>query len=40
MNHLKQIASQLGAYGLDAMLITSEPGSFTPLAFTERAWPL
>ncbi len=33
MNHLKQIASQLGAYGLDAMLITSEPGEFYAIGF-------
>lgn len=28
MNHLKQIAAKLPEYGIDAMLITSEPGEF------------
>lgn len=28
MNHLKQIAAKLDDYGLDAMMITSEPGEF------------
>ena len=39
MNHLKAIAEKLEAYGLDAMLVTSEPGgSFTLLVSTARAW--
>lgn len=33
MNHLKQIAAQLPEYGLDAMLITSEPGEFYAVGF-------
>lgn len=33
MNHLKQIAAQLDAFGLDAMLITSAPGEFYALGF-------
>ena len=33
MNHIKQIASKLGEYGLDAMLITSEPGEFYAVGF-------
>lgn len=28
MNHLKQIAAKLGEYGIDAMLVTSEPSEF------------
>ena len=26
MNHLKQIAARLDEYGIDAMLVSSEPG--------------
>ena len=33
MNHLKQIAAKLGEYGLDAMLLTSEPGEFYAVGF-------
>lgn len=33
MNHIKQIASKLPEYGLDAMLITSEPGEFYAVGF-------
>ena len=33
MNHLKQIASKLEEYGLDAMLLTSEPGEFYGVGF-------
>jgi len=33
MNHLKQIAAKLPEYGLDAMLITSEPGEFYAVGF-------
>ncbi len=33
MNHLKQIAAKLPEYGLDAMLITSEPGEFYAAGF-------
>ncbi len=33
MNHLNQIAAQLPKYGLDAMLITSEPGEFYAIGF-------
>lgn len=33
MNHLKQIAAKLPDYGLDAMLITSEPGEFYAVGF-------
>ena len=28
MNHLKQIAARLPEYGLDAMLLNSEPGEY------------
>ncbi len=37
MNHLKQIAARLPEYGLDAMLLNSEPGNTMPWASTERA---
>ncbi len=33
MNHLKGIADKLQEYGLDAMLITSEPGEFYAVGF-------
>jgi len=33
MNHLKKIAAKLEVYGLDAMLITSEPGEFYAIDF-------
>jgi len=33
MNHLAQIAAKLEEYGLDAMLITSEPGEFYAVGF-------
>ena len=33
MNHIKGIAARLGEYGLDAMLITSEPGEFYAAGF-------
>ena len=32
-NHLEKIAAQLGAYGLDAMLLTSRPGEFYAVGF-------
>ena len=37
MNHLKQIAARLPEYGLDAMLLNSEPGEYYAWASTERA---
>ena len=33
MNHLKEIAAKLEEYGLDAMLLTSEPGEFYAVGF-------
>lgn len=33
MNHLESIAAQLAEYGLDAMLVTSEPGEFYAIGF-------
>lgn len=33
MNHLKQIAAKLPEYGLDAMLVNSEPGEFYAVGF-------
>ena len=33
MNHLKQIAAKLPEYGVDAMLLTSEPGEFYAVGF-------
>ena len=33
MNHLKQIAAKLEEYGLDAMLLTSEPGEYYAIGF-------
>lgn len=33
MNHINQIAAKLPEYGLDAMLITSEPGEFYAVGF-------
>ena len=33
MNHLKQIAAKLPEYGVDAMLLTSEPGKFYEVGF-------
>ena len=33
MNHIKQIAAKLPEFGLDAMLITSEPGEFYAVGF-------
>lgn len=33
MNHLKQIAAKLADYGVDAMLVTSEPGEFYAVGF-------
>ena len=33
MNHLKQIVAKLEEYGLDAMLVTSEPGEFYAIGF-------
>ena len=33
MNHLDQIAAKLDAYGIDAMLVTSEPGEFYAMGF-------
>ena len=33
MNHIAQIAAKLPEYGLDAMLITSEPGEYYALGF-------
>ena len=33
MNHLKQIAAKLPEYGLDAMLVNSDPGEFYAVGF-------
>ena len=33
MNHLKQIAARLPEYGLDAMLLNSEPGEYYAVGF-------
>ena len=33
MDHLTKIAAQLEASGLDAMLVTSEPGEFYAIGF-------
>lgn len=33
MNHFKQIAAKLGDYGVDAMMVTSEPGEFYAAGF-------
>ena len=33
MNHLKQIAAKLPEYGIDAMLVNSEPGEFYAVGF-------
>lgn len=33
MNHLKKIAAKLDAYGIDAMLVNSEPGEFYAIGF-------
>ncbi len=33
MNHLKQIAAKLDEYGLDAMLLSSEPGEYYGIGF-------
>lgn len=33
MNHLKQIAAKLDEYGIDAMLVTSEPGEYYAIGF-------
>ena len=33
MNHLKQIAAKLPEYGIDAMLLNSEPGEFYAVGF-------
>ena len=33
MDHLKQIAAKLADYGVDAMLVTSEPGEFYAVGF-------
>ncbi len=33
MNHIKQIAAKLPEYGLDAMLVTSDPGEFYAVGF-------
>ena len=33
MNHIKKIAEKLPEYGLDAMLVTSEPGEFYAVGF-------
>ena len=33
MNHLKQIAAKLPEYGIDAVLVTSEPGEFYAVGF-------
>jgi len=33
MNHIKQIAGKLSEYGLDAMLLTSEPGEYYAVGF-------
>ena len=33
MNHIRQIAEKLPEFGLDAMLVTSEPGEFYALGF-------
>ena len=33
MNHLNQIAAKLDAYGIDAMLVNSEPGEFYAIGF-------
>ena len=33
MNHLKQIAARLPEYGIDAMLVNSEPGEFYAVGF-------
>ncbi len=40
MNHLKQIAAKLPEYGLDAMLITSEPGEFYAVGFHGEGYVL
>ena len=37
MNHIEKISRSLEEYNLDAMLITSEPGSATLWVFRERA---
>ena len=47
MNHLKAIAAKLPEYGIDAMLLDSEPGEFYAVGFhgegnvvvTPEAWP-
>ena len=33
MNHIKNIAKELHNLGLDAMLVTSEPGEFYAMGF-------
>ena len=33
MNHISKISAKLADYGLDAMLITSEPGEFYAIDF-------
>ena len=33
MNHFKQIAAKLVEYGVDAMMVTSEPGEFYAAGF-------
>ena len=33
MNHLKQIAAKLPEYGIDAMLLNSEPGEYYAVGF-------
>ena len=33
MNHLKKIREKLESYGLEAMLVTSEPGEFYGISF-------
>lgn len=40
MNHLKQIAARLAENGLDAMLLTSEPGEFYAVGFHGEGYVL
>ena len=40
MNHIEKISRALEEYGLDAMLITSEPGEFYALGFQGEGWLL
>lgn len=40
MNHLKQIAAKLDEYGLDAMLLSSEPGEYYAVGFHGEGYVL